>query len=59
MVNCGDCKYWIRENIEDLTGECRRNSPLPILSPKEAGCGCWPLTVEDDCCGDGAEKEIE
>jgi hypothetical protein len=66
---CNTCRFW-RENKYFSTGEstetgsCRRYAPHPYnVNSEEYSeipndvAAVWPWTMEDDFCGDWAEKK--
>ena len=57
---CAACRFWTKLIRDDGLGRCRRYPPQQQHVP---GCWVWPLTHEDDWCGeyqspsrDGGEK---
>ena len=46
---CGDCHFW-DPNTGVEGGYCRRRSP--VCEPRPFAQARWPLTNEDDWCGD-------
>ena len=61
---CENCKFWIVTGGTDtgLVGECRRNSPSPILEEKPVDSNfryaLWPVTVDKQWCGDYEKKPM-
>lgn len=63
---CAGCRFWNLENMDAKTsflvfGECRRYPPTrPSVDPKDAVSPLldwlWPLTEEDDWCGEFRAK---
>ena len=61
---CENCKFWIETGGTDsgLVGECRRNSPFPILKEKPDDSNIryalWPVTADQQWCGDYEKKPM-
>ena len=57
-TNCENCKFWIETGGTDtgLVGECRRNSPAPIINENPVSSkfryALWPITADTQWCGD-------
>lgn len=56
MILCRDCRYWSkrdrpRGHVLD-SGECRRHQPSPRTTENGHDYREWPITHEDDWCGD-------
>jgi len=49
MGKCKDCKWWKEFGPDESGGHCHRHAPKP-----EVG---WPITVENDWCGEFEAKE--
>ena len=56
---CGNCKYFVRRNADDNTGECHRYAPRPHPRPKMQIEGKdiwaniqWPIVDVNAWCGD-------
>jgi hypothetical protein len=59
---CETCVYWNEINQLKYEGECKRHSPRPVsityqqgaIEPDFHNCAlsCWPITMDDDWCGD-------
>lgn len=63
-AQCEKCKYWIETGGTDsgLVGECRRNSPAPILNENPANSNfryaLWPVTADKQWCGDFEQQPM-
>ena len=66
-MRCDECKFWEREIDE---GSCKILSPRILLAQFDDNCGqqwqwpdshtgCWPVTSEDDWCGEFVDKSKE
>jgi hypothetical protein len=61
-ANCGGCRYWAKKAGEKARGECRRRAPAPANADdaNEEGWptygAAWPLTFDDDWCGEFKPK---
>lgn len=59
---CRNCRFWVQQDAEDISGQCRRFPPsLPQTAPQQqamqatgAGTfvGIWPDTLGLDWCGE-------
>lgn len=56
---CAQCRYWqadtqytTKEMPEPRIGECRRHSPPALRSTANAAYWAWPLTRDNEWCGD-------
>ncbi len=64
VSQCENCKYWIETGGTDtgLVGECRRNSPSPILNENPANANIryalWPVTADKQWCGDFEQRPM-
>jgi hypothetical protein len=62
---CENCKFWVETGGTDegLVGECRRNSPSPIISNGSTDANVrmasWPTTAEVQWCGDYEDRPME
>ena len=67
---CSDCRWWneLATNEKRATGACRINPPVAVVAvkwvPKWFGSVTkmrwhaeWPVTDEDDWCGEHQPKE--
>lgn len=68
METCGNCRWWANVDTESSgLGECHRYPPrmatdmvieigIPHWDTVRPQDGGWPLTFEDDFCGEWAGK---
>lgn len=52
MERCGICRFFVKDNDEKDSGDCRRHAPLVtggMMSDKET---VWPHVDRYDGCGD-------
>jgi hypothetical protein len=63
MVECDECRYWARDPHRSASGECHRYAPRGFLVPDKQTADAderwayWPLTTENEGCGEGERKE--
>ena len=50
---CSVCKFFCREDLPAIDGECRRNAPV---GADTYGRGLWPMVNIIDWCGQGAKS---
>ena len=68
MIQCTDCRNWIKTVDNPNWGECRKNAPLPkvgsagaFISP-EIFRAIWPYSRDVDGCSEGVfavRQEVE
>jgi len=62
---CENCKFWTETGGTDegLVGECRRNSPSPIILDggphTKIRFAAWPAVAQNQWCGDYEERPME
>ncbi len=54
---CENCKYFVRRNADEKTGECHRHAPHPSPLKMVGASGIvqatlWPEVNIDSCCGE-------
>lgn len=60
-ATCASCRWWrqdpwrIGTHRAPATGTCRPRAPDPQAT--DSGCARWPVTHENDGCGEHAPKE--
>lgn len=59
---CSNCRYWEREDELSDGGICRRYPPSIRTTAMDdndeySGYPIWPLTLEDEWCGEHKPKE--
>lgn len=47
----GNADYWCVVEGSEVQGECRRNAPIPLLTPSGAS-HLFPVVGGDDTCGE-------
>ncbi len=61
ITHCGSCLYWEKDEKWTDTwpklGTCHRRAPVPAFYTVNHAA-CWPITNENQGCGDGAEKKV-
>lgn len=49
---CSNCKYWVRVDCDDPTGNCHRRAPLVTGGMMSSVETVWPSVNKDNWCGD-------
>ena len=59
MIQCKDCKFWIRSKREENPDirECRAKAPVSFPTGAPLNITTWPLTRGSDGCEEGKEKK--
>jgi len=47
------CLFWLPRGGDSRFGECRRHSP--VVARDNPPTAQWPVTTDEDACGDFAE----
>lgn len=57
-MTCANCSRWrfVRQGNAKRAGECRRHAPGPATGGGAVVEAQWPITLEDDVCGDFMPK---
>jgi hypothetical protein len=62
-VNCMGCAFWnalpAKHGRPETRGQCRARAPNLVTTPQGQIFTSWPLTKEDDWCGDHSTIEEE
>lgn len=56
-AKCVTCAFWLEGNLTTRDGmvslgSCRRNAPIIFIGPEAKPMTRWPLTKENDACGE-------
>jgi hypothetical protein len=53
---CGACRWWLVQDVDAGSGECRRHAPAPLagIGTPAAVNTVWPTTRRTEFCGDFA-----
>lgn len=54
---CSFCMYWDILYNTDSVGRCRRYTPVINHQQNRRTTGEWPITYENDWCGEFKKKE--
>jgi hypothetical protein len=61
-IFCHQCQFWDPVHVGSRTkskeGRCRRKAPTPHPHSRNDTGTHWPLTFDDDWCGEGALQKI-
>jgi hypothetical protein len=54
---CANCEFWRQRKGVPTNGFCQKNAPFPkVHSPRTTLFVSWPMTMEDDWCGEFQER---
>ncbi len=56
-LTCEECRFWDSKTgvLSEGDGYCRRKAPTP--DKHDASWPIWPITDQDDWCGEGKKKQ--